>query len=179
MIYFPFHEGVKNLKIIIIANLHIAGVQTSSVARTVASQSQSDLRPQVLTSSTGTQSGGHQAGHQAGQPAPGVWRKAESMSQLTNAKPAAPAPDQPRKREKSEGGGNKDYNKHWLIQEAEQRRISEAKQRQMEPNMEKMENINNNIGPEYPGGKRAQNNVSDNIYANVDVGSMNTNTNYR
>ena len=144
-------------------------MQTSSVARTVASQSQSDLRPPVVTSSTGTQSGGHQAG-------PGVWRKAESLSQLTNnAKPAAPAPDQPRKREKSEGGGNKDYNKHWLIQEAEQRRISEAKQRQMEPNMEKMENINNNIGPEYPGGKRAQNNVSDNIYANVDVGSMNTN----
>ena len=157
-------------------NFPVAGVQTSSVARTVASQSQSDLRPPVLTSSTGTQSGGH---HQA----PGVWRKAESMSHLTNAKPAAPAPapsEQPRKREKGEGGGNKDYNKHWLIQEAEQRRISEAKQRQtLEPNMEKMENINNNIGPDYPGGKRAQNNVSDNIYANVDVGSMNISTNYR
>ena len=150
------------------------------MARTVASQSQSDLRPpvmtSVMTSSTGTQSGGHQ-GHQA----PGVWRKAESMSQLTNAKSAAaPPPEQPRKREKSEGGGNKDYNKHWLIQEAEQRRISEAKQRQnMEPGLEKMENINNNVSPEYPGGKRAQNNVSDNIYANVDVGSMNINTQYR
>ena len=103
------------------------------------------------------------------------------MSQITNAKSAAaPPPEQPRKREKSEGGGNKDYNKHWLIQEAEQRRISEAKQRQnMEPGLEKMENINNNVSPEYPGGKRAQNNVSDNIYANVDVGSMNINTQFR
>ena len=111
------------------------------------------------------------------------------MSQLSNAKPQAQpgsAPEQPRKpREKSEGDrSNKDYNKHWLIQEAEQRRISEAKQRQNqpEPNLEKIENINNNVtgGAEYPGEKgRAQNNVSDNIYANVDVGQMNINTNYR
>ena len=156
-----------------LTNFPISGVQTSSVARTVASQSQSDLRPPVMTSSTGTQARGHQA--------PGVWRKAESMSQLSNAKqPQAPAPDQPRKlREKSEGDrGNKDYNKHWLIQEAEQRRISEAKQRQNqpEPNMEKLENINNNVTGEK---SRAQNNVSDNIYANVDVGQMNINTNYR
>ena len=165
--------GLKKL----MTNFHIAGVQTSSVARTVASQSQSDLRPpvmtSVMTSSTGTQSGGHQ-GHQA----PGVWRKTESSSQITNAK----SDQQPRKRDKSEaGGGGKDYNKHWLIQEAEQRRITEAKQRQhLEPGLEKMENINNNIGgPEYPGEKRAQNNVSDNIYANVDVGSLNINPNYR
>ena len=103
------------------------------------------------------------------------------MSQLSNAKqPQAPALDQPRKlREKSEGDrSNKDYNKHWLIQEAEQRRISEAKQRQNQPesNMEKLENINNNVTGEK---SRAQNNVSDNIYANVDVGQMNINTNYR
>merc|ERR1712152_58764 len=55
------------------------------------------------------------------------------------------AGEQPRKREKSEV---KDYNKHWLIQEAEQRRISEAKQKQnlsIPPGqIEKIENINNN-----------------------------------
>jgi len=88
--------------------------------------------------------------------------------------------DQPRKREKSEV---KDYNKHWLIQEAEQRRISEAKQKQNLPSSsssssvnqgqnDKIENVNNN--DHMFGEKRVQHTVSDNIYANVDP----SNTNY-
>jgi len=74
---------------------------------------------------------------------------------------------------------SKDYNKHWLIQEAEQRRISEAKQKQNPGagaglNVEKIENINNNNGHEYHNypDKRVQNNVSDNIYANVDTSNI-------
>ena len=86
------------------------------------------------------------------------------------------AGEQPRKREKSEV---KDYNKHWLIQEAEQRRISEAKQKQNLPTssssanqgqIDKIENLNNN--QDVFGEKRAQNNVSDNIYANVDPANI-------
>ena len=86
------------------------------------------------------------------------------------------AAEQPRKREKSEV---KDYNKHWLIQEAEQRRISEAKQKQNLPTssssanqgqIDKIENLNNN--QDVFGEKRAQNNVSDNIYANVDPANI-------
>ena len=90
------------------------------------------------------------------------------------------AGEQPRKREKSEV---KDYNKHWLIQEAEQRRISEAKQKQNLPSSsssssvnqgqnDKIENVNNN--DHMFGEKRVQHTVSDNIYANVDP----SNTNY-
>ena len=78
----------------------------------------------------------------------------------------------------------KDYNKHWLIQEAEQRRISEAKQKQNQPqHLDKLENINNNNnsnGHEYPDydDKRVHNNISDNIYANVDVTTLNYNKNH-
>ena len=94
------------------------------------------------------------------------------------------AGEQPRKREKSEV---KDYNKHWLIQEAEQRRISEAKQKQnlstsssststttsgssSQGQIDKLENINNNH--RAFGEKRAHNTISDNIYANVDPSNM-------
>ena len=90
--------------------------------------------------------------------------------------------DQPRKREKSEV---KDYNKHWLIQEAEQRRISEAKQKQnlstsssstktsssSQGQIDKLENLNNN--QRGFGEKRAQNTISEsNIYANVDPSNI-------
>ena len=82
-------------------------------------------RAPVTTSSTGTQSG--------------VWK------QKTQESLAGGSADQPKKRDKSEA--NKDYNKHWLIQEAEQRRISEAKQKQhLNTSPEKIENVNNNIG---------------------------------
>ena len=85
----------------------------------------------------------------------------------------------PRKREKSEV---KDYNKHWLIQEAEQRRISEAKQKQnlstsssstntSQGQIDKLENLNNNHRGGF-GEKRAQNTISDNIYANVDPSNI-------
>ena len=88
------------------------------------------------------------------------------------------AAEQPRKREKSEV---KDYNKHWLIQEAEQRRISEAKQKQnlstsssststSQGQIDKLENINNN--QRGFGDKRAHHTISDNIYANVDPSNM-------
>lgn len=88
--------------------------------------------------------------------------------------------EQPRKREKSEV---KDYNKHWLIQEAEQRRISEAKQKQnlstsssssntstSQGQIDKLENINNNH--RGFGEKRVHNTISDNIYANVDPSNI-------
>merc|ERR1711994_109332 len=90
--------------------------------------------------------------------------------------------EQPRKREKSEV---KDYNKHWLIQEAEQRRISEAKQKQnlstsssstntstntSQGQIDKLENINNNH--RGFGEKRVNNTISDNIYANVDPSNI-------
>ena len=75
-------------------------------------------------------------------------------------------------RKKSET--SKDYNKHWLIQEAEQRRISEAKQKQT--SAERIENVSNNNGYHNNSGheKRAaaHNNVSDNIYANVDAANL-------
>jgi len=122
-----------------------AGVEVSSV-----------VRPPVSTSSTGTQSGS----------GPGLWR------QKTQESLAGGSADQPKKRDKSEA--NKDYNKHWLIQEAEQRRISEAKQKQhLNTSPEKIENVNNNIGD-----KKTQSNMSDNIYANVDVGNLSYSKNY-
>ena len=125
---------------------HLAGVEVSSV-----------VRPPVSTSSTGTQSGS----------GPGLWR------QKTQESLAGGSADQPKKRDKSEA--NKDYNKHWLIQEAEQRRISEAKQKQhLKTSPEKIENVNNNIGD-----KKTQSNMSDNIYANVDVGNLSYSKNYR
>ena len=76
----------------------------------------------------------------------------------------------------------KDYNKHWLIQEAEQRRISEAKQKQnlstsssstntSQGQIDKLENLNNNHRGGF-GEKRAQNTISDNIYANVDPSNI-------
>ena len=79
----------------------------------------------------------------------------------------------------------KDYNKHWLIQEAEQRRISEAKQKQnlstsssstktsssSQGQIDKLENLNNN--QRGFGEKRAQNTISEsNIYANVDPSNI-------
>ena len=83
----------------------------------------------------------------------------------------------------------KDYSKHWLIQEAEQRRISEAKQKQNlssqqqqhHGQIEKIENINNNNngGGNYPEfQKRAHNDVSDNIFANVDPTNFSYNSNH-
>jgi len=86
--------------------------------------------------------------------------------------------EHPRKREKSEV---KDYNKHWLIQEAEQRRISEAKQKQNLPatstnstnhqgQIDKIENLNNNH--HAFGEKRVHHAISDNIYANVDPSNI-------
>jgi len=94
------------------------------------------------------------------------------LTQLSNAR------DQLKK--KPSEASSKDYNKHWLIQEAEQRRISEAKQKQNPGtgaglNVEKIENINNNNGHEYHNypDKRVHNNVSDNIYANVDTSNIN------
>lgn len=69
---------------------------------------------------------------------------------------------------------SRDYSKHWLIQEAEQRRIAEANQKQNLPlssppggGFEKIENMNNNQSPAVD--KRREVAVSDNIYANVDV----------
>eukprot|EP00092_Neocalanus_flemingeri_P001691 GFUD01001804.1.p1 GENE.GFUD01001804.1~~GFUD01001804.1.p1 ORF type:complete len:876 (+),score=235.22 GFUD01001804.1:615-3242(+) len=87
----------------------------------------------------------------------------------------------PKKKEKSEV---KDYSKHWLIQEAEQRRISEAKQKQnlniQHGQMEKIENINNNNVPDYQNsyGEKRVHNISDNIYANVDPTNLNYNKNH-
>jgi len=87
----------------------------------------------------------------------------------------------PKKKEKSEV---KDYSKHWLIQEAEQRRISEAKQKQnlniQNGQMEKIENINNNNLPDYQNsyGEKRVHNISDNIYANVDPSNLNYNKNH-
>jgi len=89
---------------------------------------------------------------------------------------------QPKKKEKAEV---KDYSKHWLIQEAEQRRISEAKQKQNlnipHGQIEKIENINNNNnGTEYQNsyGEKRLHNISDNIYANVDPANLNYNNNH-
>jgi len=94
---------------------------------------------------------------------------------------------QPKKKEKD----TRDYSKHWLIQEAEQRRIAEANQKQNlnlnnhsssnSSGIDKIENINNNNNSEYKGHngeKRREHNVSDNIYANVDAGSMTFNKNH-
>jgi len=91
---------------------------------------------------------------------------------------------QPKKKEKAEV---KDYSKHWLIQEAEQRRISEAKQKQNlnipHGQIEKIENINNNNNGtdyqnSYGGDNKRQHNISDNIYANVDPANLNYNNNH-
>jgi len=88
----------------------------------------------------------------------------------------------PKKKEKAEV---KDYSKHWLIQEAEQRRISEAKQKQnlnIPPGqIEKIENINNNNNvTDYQNsyGEKRVHNISDNIYANVDPANLNYNMNH-
>ena len=91
----------------------------------------------------------------------------------------------PMKKEKE----TRDYSKHWLIQEAEQRRIAEAKQKQnlnlahssSSTGLEKIENINNNNSEYsgYNGEKRREHNVSDNIYANVDAANLNFNKNHR
>ena len=76
----------------------------------------------------------------------------------------------------------RDYSKHWLIQEAEQRRIAEAKQKQnlnhssSGSGLEKIENVNNNNSG-FPGDKR-RDLVSDNIYANVDASNLNFNKNH-
>merc|ERR1719189_2189763 len=92
-----------------------SGLESSSVVVARGSRSQSDLqRAATSTATTGTQ-------HSSGQEQVRGWRKSESAASVA-AKGAAEAP-----RKRSEG---KDYNKHWLIQEAEQRRISEAKQKQ-------------------------------------------------
>ena len=80
----------------------------------------------------------------------------------------------------------KDYNKHWLFQEAEQRRISEAKQKQNPPapstsssqgQIDKIENLNNNH--HAFGEKRVHHAVSDNIYANVDPSNSSYSNNTR
>jgi len=87
----------------------------------------------------------------------------------------------PKKKEKSEV---KDYSKHWLIQEAEQRRISEAKQKQnlniQNGQIEKIENINNNNVAEFQTSysEKRVHNISDNIYANVDPANLNYNHNH-
>jgi len=87
----------------------------------------------------------------------------------------------PKKKEKAEV---KDYSKHWLIQEAEQRRISEAKQKQnlniQHGQIEKIENINNNNVTDYQNsyGEKRVHNISDNIYANVDPANLNYNNNH-
>ena len=116
------------------------------------SKSQSDLQSSVGTQSTQSVGG---------------WRS-ESLSHLNNAKKEAP-------RKKSDTNTSKDYNKHWLIQEAEQRRISEAQHKHTSAN-ERPEIVNNNNGYHPPGqaalDKRAHNNVSDNIYANVDTSNL-------
>ena len=130
----------------------------------------------MSSTSTGTGTGTQTA------PAPAGWRS-ESLGQLSNARGELP-------RKKNEG--SKDYNKHWLYQEAEQRRISEAKQKQNavgpgagQQNIEKIENINNNNGgldyQNYPDKHRgpALNNISDNIYANVDANNINYNKDIR
>ena len=136
------------------------------------SRSQSDLQQAATatsTASTGTQ-------HSSGQEQARGWRKSESAASVVT-KGAAEAP---RKRSES-----KDYNKHWLIQEAEQRRISEAKQKQnlstsssstntstntSQGQIDKLENINNNH--RGFGEKRVNNTISDNIYANVDPSNI-------
>jgi len=99
-------------------------------------------------------------------------------------------------RKKSDG--NKDYSKHWLIQEAEQRRLHEVNQKlSMETKVEKLENINNNSSHQtnaashqtnvatyqfnsqngYPVKGEDENGyhgaVSENIYANVDPNHIN------
>ena len=83
---------------------------------------------------------------------------------------------------KKEKEGQRDYSKHWLIQEAEQRRIAEAKQKQnlnhssSNSGLEKIENLNNNNSG-Y-GGEKRRDMVSDNIYANVDASNLNFNKNH-
>lgn len=124
-----------------------AGFETSSVVKTSVSKSQSDLQ-----SSVGTQS-------------VGGWRS-ESLSHLNNAKKEAP-------RKKSEIT-SKDYNKHWLIQEAEQRRISEAQHKHSPAAAaERMESVNGyQPGQPRQDMRAAHNTVSDNIYANVDTNNL-------
>ena len=153
--------------------IFFVALESSSVVQTRVSKSQSNLASTVSTG-TGTQTA----------LAPTGWQS-ESLGHLNNARG-----DHPRKREKSEG--SRDYNKHWLYQEAEQRRISEANQKQNivgpgvgQQNIEKIENINNNNGEHdtqnYADKHRSPtlNNISDNIYANVDANNINYSKNHR
>jgi len=78
---------------------------------------------------------------------------------------------------------SRDYSKHWLIQEADQRRMAEAQQKKnlnlaQTSSLEKIENINNNNSPQ-PGEKRREHLVTDNIYANVDATNLNFNANHQ
>jgi len=100
---------------------------------------------------------------------PGGLKKADSQGSMPVKK-------------KEKESGQRDYSKHWLIQEAEQRRIAEAKQKQnlnhssSSSGLEKIENLNNNNSG-YGGDKR-RDLVSDNIYANVDASNLNFNKNH-
>ena len=110
-----------------------------------------------------------QASSGPGQPWSGGLKKAESQTSMPVKK-------------KEKEVGQRDYSKHWLIQEAEQRRIAEAKQKQnlnhssSGSGLEKIENVNNNNSG-FPGDKR-RDLVSDNIYANVDASNLNFNKNH-
>ena len=101
----------------------------------------------------------------------GGLKKAESQASM------------PVKKKEKEVGQQRDYSKHWLIQEAEQRRIAEAKQKQnlnhssSSSGLEKIENLNNNNSGGFVGDKR-RDLVSDNIYANVDASNLNFNKNH-
>jgi len=129
----------------------------------------------------------------ASPPAPAVDEKSSVATQSVQAssgptkswsgglkKAESQAPMPVKKKEKE--GGQRDYSKHWLIQEAEQRRIAEAKQKQnlnhssSSSGLEKIENLNNNNSG-YGGDKR-RDLVSDNIYANVDASNLNFNKNH-
>lgn len=93
-------------------------------------------------------------------------------------------------RKKDKNDLKSDYNSHWLIQEAEQRRISEAKHKQnlniqqISPSssngshgmVEKIENINNNNNENSNQYLEKRTHlVSENIYANVDPANLNYN----
>merc|ERR1719234_2383708 len=118
---------------------------------------------------------GTQSVQASSKPWSGGLKKAESQSSMAVKK-------------KEKEGGQRDYSKHWLIQEAEQRRIAEAKQKQNLNNhssssssgLEKIENLNNNNSGYNGGDKRRELQVSENnIYANVDSGSnLNFNKNH-
>merc|ERR1719180_388606 len=134
----------------------------NSPAAAAATEEKSSVGTQSVQASTKSWSGG--------------LKKAESQSSMAVKK-------------KEKEGGQRDYSKHWLIQEAEQRRIAEAKQKQNLNNhssssssgLKKIENLNNNNSGGYNvGDKRRELQVSENdIYANVDAGSnLNFNKNH-